>query len=146
MESLDIISRWLGKQHVVSYCVASDRDMWCANAFYLYDPQGVAFYFLSDPNTRHAQISGVQARVAGTVSGQTKNVALIRGVQFNGELTLMEGETAVALRECYNRRFPIARAMSAPVWMIQLNELKFTDNTLGFGKKFIWQRQPLIAE
>ncbi|WP_220267406.1 YhbP family protein [Enterobacter sp. Colony194] len=140
MEALEAISRWLAKQHVVSYCVANDQDMWCANAFYLYCPQAVAFYLLSDPQTRHGQISGGKARVAGTVSGQTKNVALIRGVQFKGELELLEGEASASIRERYNRRFPIARAMSAPVWSIRLDELKFTDNTLGFGKKHIWQR------
>lgn len=140
MEALEAISRWLAKQHVVSYCVANDQDMWCANAFYLYCPQAVAFYLLSDPQTRHGQISGGKARVAGTVSGQTKNVALIRGVQFKGEITRLEGEASAQFRERYNRRFPIARAMSAPVWSIRLDELKFTDNTLGFGKKHIWQR------
>lgn len=140
MEALDVISRWLAKQHVVSYCVANAQDMWCANAFYLYCPQAVAFYLLSDPQTRHGQISGGKARVAGTVSGQTKNVALIRGVQFKGEIQLLEREASASFRERYNRRFPIARAMSAPVWSIRLDELKFTDNTLGFGKKHIWQR------
>ncbi|NBD00167.1 hypothetical protein GV764_14210 [Atlantibacter hermannii] len=140
MEALEAISRWLAKQHVVSYCVANDQDMWCANAFYLYCPQAVAFYLLSDPQTRHGQISGGKARVAGTVSGQTKNVALIRGVQFKGEITRLEGDASAQFRERYNRRFPIARAMSAPVWSIRLDELKFTDNTLGFGKKHIWQR------
>jgi len=44
------------------------------------------------------------------------------------------------VRERYNRRFPVARMMPAPVWAIRLDELKFTDNTLGFGKKFIWHR------
>lgn len=146
MEALEAISRWLGKQHVVSYCVANDHDIWCANAFYLFCPQEVAFYLLSDTQTRHGQISGERARVAGTVSGQTKNVALIRGVQFKGELRLLEGETSAFIRERYNRRFPIARMMSAPVWGIRLDELKLTDNTLGFGKKFIWQRPPSVTE
>ena len=40
----------------------------------------------------------------------------------------------------YNRRFPVARMLSAPVWEIRLDEIKFTDNTLGFGKKMIWLR------
>nr|MDM9317472.1 hypothetical protein [Escherichia coli] len=37
-------------------------------------------------------------------------------------------------------RFPVARMLSAPVWEIRLDEIKFTDNTLGFGKKMIWLR------
>lgn len=141
METPDAISRWLMKQHVVTWCVASAGDLWCANAFYLYDPQTVAFYLLTEDNTRHTQMAGNNAPVAGTVNGQPKTVALIRGVQFKGEIRRLEGEESEAARARYNRRFPVARAMSAPVWEIRVDELKFTDNTLGFGKKIHWLRQ-----
>ena len=87
-----------------------------------------------------AIMSGRQARVAGTVNGQPKNVALIRGVQFKGEIRRLEGEESDAMRKHYLRRFPVAAAMPAPVWEIRLDELKFTDNTLGFGKKHHWLR------
>ena len=71
METLAAINRWLAKQHVVTWCVCKDEEMWCANAFYYYDPERVAFYVM---------------------------------------------------------------------WEIRLDELKFTDNTLGFGKKLHWLR------
>ena len=85
-------------------------------------------------------MSGPQAVVAGTVNGQPKTVALIRGVQFKGEIRRLEGEESDLARQAYNRRFPVARMLSAPVWEIRLDEIKFTDNTLGFGKKMIWLR------
>lgn len=141
METLVAISRWLAKQHVVTWCVHQEGELWCANAFYLYDPERVAFYLLSEDKTRHAQMSGPKAPVAGTVNGQPKNVALIRGVQFKGEIRRLEGEESDVMRRRYTRRFPVAVAMPAPVWEIRLDELKFTDNTLGFGKKFHWLRQ-----
>ena len=81
METLTAISRWLAKQHVVTWCVQQEGELWCANAFYLFDAQKVAFYILTEEKTRHAQ-----------------------------------------------------------VWEIRLDEIKFTDNTLGFGKKMIWLR------
>lgn len=140
METLATINRWLAKQHVVTWCVQEKGEMWCANAFYVYDPEHVAFYVLSEDKTRHAQMTGLQAKVAGTVNGQPKTVALIRGVQFAGEIRRLDGEESDAQRKRYLRRFPVARAMSAPVWEIRLDELKFTDNTLGFGKKFYWLR------
>jgi hypothetical protein len=34
----------------------------------------------------------------------------------------------------------VAAALKAPVWEIRLDELKFTDNTLGFGTKLHWLR------
>lgn len=140
MKTLAAISRWLSKQHVVTWCVASEGELWCANAFYVYDPQRVAFYLLSEETTRHGQMTGKQALVAGTVNGQPKTVALIRGVQFKGEIRLLEGDDAAEKRARYVRRFPVARMLSAPVWELRLDEVKFTDNTLGFGKKLHWLR------
>lgn len=140
METLTAISRWLAKQHVVSWCVAKEGELWCANAFYVYDPQRVAFYLLSEETTRHGQMTGQQAPVAGTINSQPKTVALIRGVQFKGEIRLLSGEEAEEKRALYVKRFPVARMLSAPVWELRLDELKFTDNTLGFGKKLHWLR------
>ena len=80
METLAAISRWLAKQHVVTWCVQNEGELWCANAFYYYDPERVAFYVLSEDKTRHAQMSGPIAPVAGKINGQPKNVALIRAV------------------------------------------------------------------
>ncbi|VYT62774.1 YhbP family protein [Metakosakonia massiliensis] len=141
METLATISRWLAKQHVVSWCVSSGDALWCANAFFVFDPQKVAFYLLSEDKTRHARMTGEQAKVAGTVSGQPKTVALIRGLQFSGEIRRLSEEESVEPRARYNRRFPVARVLSAPMWEIRLHELKFTDNTLGFGKKLYWLRE-----
>ena len=85
-------------------------------------------------------MTGKQAPVAGTVNGQPKTVALIRGVQFKGEIRLLDGDEAAEKRALYVRRFQVARVLSAPVWELRLDELKFTDNTLGFGKKLHWLR------
>ena len=103
METLITISRWLAKQHVVTWCVQQEGELWCANAFYLFDAQKVAFYILTEEKTRHAQMSGPQAAVAGTVNGQPKTVALIRGVQFKGEIRRLEGEESDLARKAYNR-------------------------------------------
>jgi hypothetical protein len=141
MESLAAISRWLEKQHVISWSVAKDGELWAACAFYLYDRDRVSFYLLSEETTRHSQMSGPRAEVAGTVNGQPKTVALIRGVQFRGEIRLLAGEESENALQRYSRRFPVAKMLRAPVWEIRIDELKFTDNTLGFGKKLHWLRQ-----
>lgn len=141
METLDAISRWLNKQHVLSYCVGGNDDLWCANAFYYYDAEKVAFYLLSEAHTRHGELIGKGSSVAGTVNGQPKTVALIRGVQFRGQIKMLEETQAADIRNLYCKRFPVARVMKAPVWEISLDELKMTDNTLGFGKKLHWLRE-----
>ncbi len=102
MDTLAAIGRWLSKQHVVTWCVSRDDELWCANAFYVYDPDSVAFYLLSDEHTRHGQMTGERAKVAGTVNGQPKTVALIRGVQFGRDpptARRRRGAYASALRQ-----------------------------------------------
>ncbi|MGS3011857.1 hypothetical protein AB2873_25670, partial [Escherichia coli] len=57
METLIAISRWLAKQHVVTWWVRQEGEIWCAKACYLCDAQKVAFYILTEEKTRHAQMS-----------------------------------------------------------------------------------------
>ena len=49
-------------------------------------------------------------------------------------------ERFVTFTRDFVKRFPVARMLSAPVWEIRPDESKFTDNTLGFGKKLHWRR------
>lgn len=108
MDTLAAIGRWLSKQHVVTWCVSREDELWCANAFYVYDPDTVAFYLLSEEHTRHGQMTGQRAKVAGTVNGQPKTVALIRGVQFKGEIRRLSGDEEARMRQRYVKRFPVA--------------------------------------
>lgn len=140
MDTLAAIGRWLGKQHVVTWCVARDDELWCANAF-TFMTRRRSHFICSAMKTRHGQMTGESANVAGTVNGQPKSVALIRGVQFKGKIRRLAGEEEAAMRKRYVSRFPVARMLSAPVWEIRPDEIKFTDNTLGFGKKLHWLRE-----
>lgn len=130
--------RYLKKQHVLALCGSDGEDIWCANCFYVFDPQHMAFWLMTDPATRHGQLIQTQPRVAGTVNGQPKSVLHIRGVQYSGYIRLLKDDAAA--RTAYCRRFPVAKTVSAPLWEIAINELKMTDNTLGFGKKRCWRR------
>ncbi len=113
-----------------------EDELWCANAFYVYDLDTVAFYLLSEEHTRHGQMTGQRAKVAGTVNGQPKTVALIRGVQFKGEIRRLSGD--VKRRECASATSSaslVARMLSAPVWEIRPDEIKFTGQHAGFREK-----------
>lgn len=139
-EALAAISRYLKKQHVLSLCAGSAPDLWCANCFYLFDPQGIALWMMTEADSRHGELMQRQPEVAGTINGQPKSVMLIKGVQYRGRIRQLAGEQEALARAAYCRRFPVAKKASAPLWEIRLDELKMTDNTLGFGKKWLWQR------
>lgn len=137
-EHLSIISRHLKKQHVLSLCCG--QPLWCANCFYVFDAERVAFWLMTETATRHGAQMVKAPLVAGTVNGQPTSVMRIKGVQYAGRIALLQGDEAEHARKAYVKRFPVAAAVRAPLWQIQLNELKMTDNTLGFGKKLSWQR------
>ena len=44
-----------------------------------------------------------------------------------------------SLKKNYFKAFPYALAMNPKLWQIRVDFFKLTDNTLGFGKKIIWQ-------
>jgi uncharacterized protein YhbP (UPF0306 family) len=75
--------------------------------------------------------------VAGTVALETKTVGKIQGIQFAG---VME-QCPEDLKKLYFETFPYARVMNPTLWSIRLDEVKMTDNTLGFGKKVTWKRE-----
>lgn len=137
---LPIISRYMKKLHVLTLCVGGNSELWCASCFYTYDETEVAFYIMTETSTRHGEIMLRSPAVAGTIAGQPKTVMLIKGVQFSGQATQLQGEEAVAARERYTQRFPIARGASSPIWRLRIDALKMTDNTLGFGTKRHWHR------
>lgn len=106
METLTAISRWLAKQHVVTWCVQHEGELWCANAFYLFDAQKVAFYVLTEEKTRHAQMSGPRAPVAGTVSRKRW-----RGF---AEYSLKGRSASLRERKAMRRVRPISAAFLSP--------------------------------
>lgn len=140
---LEHIRLFIGKQHVLTLCAGDGLDMWCANCFYVFDAATMALWLMTEPHTRHGGLMLNNCRVVGTIAPKPKSIALIRGVQYRAEAVLLSGEEAEAARARYCKRFPIARAMKASVWRLDLHEVKMTDNTLGFGKKLHWARSIL---
>lgn len=104
--------------------------------FYAYDEVNQGFIVASDETTEHMGNVSQNAHVAGTVALETKTVGKIQGIQFSGVMQKAEKREA----ELYFGAFPYARIMNPTLWTIRLDEVKMTDNTLGFGKKISWKR------
>ncbi|WON77339.1 YhbP family protein [Serratia sp. UGAL515B_01] len=134
------IIRFLNKQHVLTLCASNGMDMWCASCFYVFDAERMALWLMTESHTRHGELMRQNSAVVGTVAPQPKTVALIKGVQYAGKIRQLEGDDALLAGTRYCKRFPVAKVMKAPIWQIDLQEVKMTDNTLGFGKKLHWRR------
>jgi uncharacterized protein YhbP (UPF0306 family) len=113
---------------------------WVAHAFYAWMPQEKSFVFMNNPATRHGSEMTASPHVAAAIALETRVVGRLQGLQIEGEVRQAEGDDLVAARRAYLRRFPYAGVMEQPLWILEPAMMKFTDNTLGFGKKLIWQK------
>lgn len=137
-DDLISITRFLRQQHVLTLCAGSGMDMWCANCFYVFDEAKMALYLMTEKHTRHGKLMQTNPQIVGTIATQPRTVALIKGIQYRGEITELTGDAEYLARQRYCRRFPVAKVASAPIWQLSLLEIKMTNNTLGFGKKLYW--------
>lgn len=133
---IEKIERFIDEHHLLSLATKGER-LWCCSMFYAYDPKTVSFIVASDETTEHMNNVAQNIHVAGTVALETKTVGKIQGIQFAG---VMEA-CADTRKSLYFDAFPYARVMNPTLWVIRLDEVKMTDNTLGFGKKVTWKRE-----
>ena len=112
---------------------------WAANVFYAFDPEMVSLVFVTGYDTRHGAELLKNPQVAGTVSTQESDIALLEGLQIEGRA--VEPKDPTSARALFLKRFPVAASRPAPVWLLRPDRMKFTCNRLGFGAKLHWQRR-----
>lgn len=132
------IERFIARHHVLTLATATAQGApYCCNCFYAYDKAAAAFIFTSDPATHHAEMMLSNARVAASIVLETRIVGKVQGLQITG----YANRATEADRLTYLKSFPYAAVAELHLWRLEADFLKLTDNTLGFGKKLIWQRQ-----
>ena len=65
----------------------------------------------------------------------------LQGKPFKNIKIAFCGCVAQQDKEKLLKRFPYAVVAPLELWHLEADMLKYTDNTLGFGKKLIWQRE-----
>lgn len=125
--------------------VGLDGRPWCAHLFYTWmeGDNGGAFVFTTDPSTRHGAemtLAGDGAEVAAAIALETRVVGRVRGLQIEGVAACLRGDAVDPAHRAYLRRFPYAATMNTTLWTLSPTTMKLTDNTLGFGKKLIWEK------
>lgn len=133
------ISHFLSENHVLTVCAVADGDMWSANCFYVVNTESMELYIMTELKTLHGALMQKNPHVVGTIAPHPKTVALIKGIQYRACATILEGDKERTARSLYCQKFPVAIAMKSPIWQLKLDEIKMTDNTLGFAKKLLWK-------
>ena len=82
----------------------------------------------------------INNNVAGSILVDKTEIGKIKGIQFNGTFLSPKDALLKDAQKAYYFKYPYAAAMKGDLWVIELTSVKFTDNTLGFGKKLIWEK------
>ncbi|MBQ6869180.1 MAG: pyridoxamine 5'-phosphate oxidase family protein [Alistipes sp.] len=131
------ITDFMARHHVLTLATATKNgEPYCAACFYAYDKSRNLIVFTSDDSTLHAQQMVENSSVAVAINLETRIVGKVQGIQICG--TVRRGEEAD--KSVYIKRFPYAAVAPLNIWVVEPTFMKLTDNTLGFGKKLIWNR------
>ena len=132
------ITDFIKRHHVLTLAtVSSEGEPYCAACFYAYDKERNRLIFTSDDTTRHAQQMLENANVAVGIALETRIVGKVQGAQICGKAERGNEED----KQVYIKHFPYAAVAPLNIWIVEPTFIKFTDNTLGFGKKLIWNSQ-----
>lgn len=115
------------------------------NCFYAFNGQEGLLFYKSSPSTNHSQFLSQKPQVSGTILPGKLNYLALKGIQFTGVLLDPEHELCQKASAEYHKKFPLALAKPGEINTIQLDSIKMTDNTKGFGYKIQWQREELAV-
>ncbi len=121
-------------------CLDSQGHPYCFSCYYAIDSKEGLLFFKSSSDSNHVAFLQSKPIVAGTILSDKLNKLQIKGIQLEGIVLSFDNELSQNASLEYYKSHPMAVAMAGEIWTIQINRIKYTDNTLGFGKKIIWER------
>ena len=136
-----IIESFISAQKNMTLCTSVNDTPECANCFYAFMPNGAKLIFKSIKTTGHISHALVNNKVAGTILPDISKIGSIKGIQFSGTFLTPQDDMLEQAKKIYYSKFPLALGISGDLWLIKLTYIKMTDNTLGFGKKLLWENK-----
>ena len=143
MESMSIdkpIQSFIENQTVLTIATCINNIPYCATCFYTFLEKYNAVAFKSNRDTQHIHEAIQNKYVAGTIVPDKSEIGKIKGIQFSGTFLEPTENLLTEAKKKYYLKYPFAAAFKGELWVIDLTSVKFTDNTLGFGKKMHWQK------
>lgn len=134
------IQNFLESQSVFTLATCGNDIPYCASCFYAYIPELQLLVFKSDEDTKHIEDALQNPIVAGTVLADKLDKTKIKGVQFTGLFKRPDSSVKSKAENAYLLKYPVSALYRGTIWLVELTKIKFTDNTLVFGKKIMWER------
>lgn len=121
-------------------CVDEAYHPYCFSCYYAFQRETGILFFKSSSNSHHALLMKNNPHIAGTVLPDKLSKLLVKGIQFEGMVLDIHDILMKDALSHYLKQHPLAIAIPGEIWGIQINSIKMTDSTLGFGKKITWNR------
>jgi len=146
---LTAVQHLLKEHKTLTLATCADGRPWAASLYYVND-DNLNLFFVSDPETRHAQELRVNPEVAVTINADHHLWPRLRGLQLRGRAKAVSRETYDIVLALYLDRFgDIAALFSSPqgsqerkiaerlangtFFQITPNWIRLIDNREGFG-------------
>lgn len=150
-ETYQAIQQLLETCNIMTLATCLDGKPWAATVFYVSDSE-LNLYFVSDQRTRHGQHLQTAAWAAGAINPDCAHWSEIRGVQFEGCVTVLEGMARLRALGLYFTRFPdvkalfeqpkdhnestiASRLLAAHIYQLCPERIRLIDNRQRFGYK-----------
>ncbi len=142
----DRIKDFLKSQTCATICCIDEmNNPYCFNCFYAINKEEAILYFKSSTATRHADLLKKNPVVAGSILPDKLTALHVKGIQFEGILLPSDHQLSKNAAAKYHQQHPMALAIPGEIWTIQINTIKMTDSSMGFGKKLNWSRSENIT-
>lgn len=135
------ISDFIKSQTVATIACVEDGKPYCFNCYYAFIEESGLLIYKSSYNTRHEKIMEKNKLISGTIIPEQIEVSVIKGIQLEGLLLNDSLDLTMKASAAYYLKFPFAMAIPGKLYTIELQTLKYTDNTKGFGYKQQWQKK-----
>ena len=137
----ETIFQFIQQQMSASICCIDETGKpYCFSCFYAFNSTSGFLYFKSSANSHHAVLMKKNLFVAGTILPCKQSKILVKGIQFEAIVLDTQQPLVTQNLGIYLKKHPLALAIPGDIWTLQINHIKMTDSTLGFGKKIIWNR------
>lgn len=129
------ILKFILEHHVLSMATLGENRLSSCSLFYLFVEDENCFVFASDEATEHIKNIRQDPHVSASISNETTEVKAIKGLQIRGIVS----EAPAGYEELYFTEYPYAREVkNKRIWKLSVTGLKYTDNSVGFGHKEVW--------
>jgi uncharacterized protein YhbP (UPF0306 family) len=139
---------YLSSHNTMTLATCAGDIPWGATVFYASDD--LQLYFFSSPEARHSVNLAANARVAVTIQEDYKDWRVIKGIQLEGEVMLVDGviEKARAMAVYARKYADVIKLFTDPTsgvfhkaflkvkfYRVVPEKVFFIDNEQGFGKR-----------